>query len=122
MPTSRLPHDEQIDALREILSHNTVPLPVPGGAAGDGAAAARQFDAALMSVGFKASGPLLERLSQLEPSVVIDTAGGGLAAVGELVGDHVQHNVYFRDVPRNVPATVDFWLERLAAAFAEHGP
>jgi hypothetical protein len=110
------------DDLQSKLIQKTLRLPAPSGQAGDGAVVARQVDAALMSVGFKASGPLLERLSELDPGVVIDTGVLALAAVRELVGDQVQHNVYFKDFPKNVPSTVDFWLERLAATFGEHGP
>jgi len=44
------------------------------GGPGDGAAAARQFDAVAMCAGFKCSRELLERLSQVEPGRVIDIA------------------------------------------------
>lgn len=102
--------------LDSTLIQKTLRVPTPAGKPGDGAAAARQFDAALMSVGFKASGQLLAHLSGLHPDAVINTAVHALGAVRELVGDHHTHNVYFRDFPRNVPNTVEFWLERLAAA------
>jgi hypothetical protein len=101
------------------LIQKTLRVPAPAGEPGDGAAAARQFDAALMSVGFKASGQLLQHLSTLHPGTVIDTAVCALGAVKHLVGDHIEHNVYFRDFPRNVPNTVEFWLERLAAALVD---
>lgn len=101
------------------LIQKTLRVPIPTGQPGDGAAAARQFDAALMSVGFKASGELLTHLSGLEPGTVIDAAVHALGAVRELVGDHRDHNVYFRDFPRNVPSTVEFWRERMAAAFVD---
>ncbi|QYN17581.1 TerD family protein [Amycolatopsis sp. DSM 110486] len=93
-------------------------VPRPTGPAGDGAAAARQLDAALMQVGFKLSGELLEQLSVLDTGTVLDTGVRVLAAVRELVGDHVQHNVYFRDFPRNIPDTVEFWLTCLVDALA----
>ena len=100
------------------IIRRTLRVPAPSGPAGDGGAAARQFDAALLSVGFKASGELLEHLSALEAAVVIDTAVRTLDAVRRLVGDHVEHNVYFRDFPRNVPDTVEFWLGLLSKAVA----
>src|SRR5436305_14745121 len=96
--------------LDALIIRRTLRVPAVGGAAGDGAAAARQLDAALLSVGFKAAGPLLAHLSALEPGVVIDAGLTVLATVRELVGDHVEHNVYFRDFPANVPDTVEFWL------------
>ena len=57
-----------MDAQRMIFDrkHRLV-LPVPA-VPGDGAAAARQLDAVLMSIGFKCSGALLSALSGLEPS------------------------------------------------------
>ncbi len=100
-----------------IVRHaRRLPVPEAGAEAGgqQGAVVARQFDAALMSVGFKLSGELLERLSGLPGAEAGRLAEGGLAAVRELVGDHVQHNAYFVDFPRNVPDTEEFWRELLA--------
>jgi hypothetical protein len=94
-------------------------LPVPCGRAGQGGVAARQFDAALMSVGFKLSAELLERLSELDEGTVVDTAVRALGAVREMVGDHVEHNVYFVDFPANVPDTFDFWMRCIAEALAD---
>jgi hypothetical protein len=105
--------------LDTLIIQKTLRIPAVSGPAGDGAAAARQFDAALLSVGFKASRGLMEQLSALSPEVVIDAAVTALAAVRRLVGDHVEHNVYFKDFPQNVPDTVEFWLELLGAALAE---
>ncbi len=85
-------------------------IPVPEGAAGDGTVVARQFDAALMSVGFKLSGDVLAALSGLSEQAVRGAAVRTLATVREMAGDHVRHNVYFRDFPRNVPDTLDFWM------------
>ncbi|MFE6870398.1 TerD family protein [Kitasatospora sp. NPDC057692] len=107
--------------LESMVVRHTFRLPVPDGPAGNGEAAARQFDAALMSVGFKLSGGALERLSGLSGETVRATAARTLATVRELVGDHVGHNVYFIDFPANVPDTVDFWMERIAEALADDG-
>lgn len=105
--------------LDALLIQKTLRVPAVTGPAGDGAAAARQFDAALLSVGFKASGKLLEHLSALDPGTVIDTAVTALAAVRKLVGDHVEHNVYFKDFPANVPDTMEFWLGLLSQALVQ---
>ncbi|MFF9854007.1 hypothetical protein [Streptomyces litmocidini] len=103
-------------ALEHLVVRHTRRLPSPAGPAGDGAAAARRFDAALMSVGFKLSGELLERLSGLAEATVVETAVRTLATVRELVGDHVRHNVYFVDFPAHVPDTLDFWMACVAEA------
>ena len=95
--------------LREALIAKTLRVPAADGASGDGAAAARQLDVALLSVGFKCSRELLEHLSGRHPAVVHDAGAVVLRAVRELVGDHVRHNAYFIDFPDNVPDTVEFW-------------
>ncbi|WP_188195987.1 TerD family protein [Nonomuraea sp. SYSU D8015] len=84
-----------------------------------GEVAARQLDAALLSVGFKCSAALLERLARLRGETVVDLGVRVLAAVRELVGDHVQHNAYFLDFPRNVPDTVEFWVGLLREALLD---
>lgn len=72
-----------------------------------------------MSVGFKLSGPLLERLAGLSEDAVVDIAVRTLAGVRELVGDHVRHNTYFIDFPANVPDTLDFWMRCIGEALAD---
>jgi hypothetical protein len=108
--------------LEQRLIQRTLRVPVPAGPSGDGAAACRRFDAALISAGFKASRELLERLGALHPDTVLAIAGNALDAVRGLVGDHVRHNVYFRDFPAGVPDTVEFWAGLLAKAFGEVEP
>ncbi|MET9675550.1 hypothetical protein ABZY68_20995 [Streptomyces sp. NPDC006482] len=103
-------------ALEHLVVRHTHRLPSPTGPAGDGAAAARRFDAALMTAGFKLSGELLERLSGFAEPTVVETAVRTLATVRELVGDHVRHNVYFVDFPAHVPDTLDFWMACVAEA------
>ncbi|MGF1427232.1 hypothetical protein [Kitasatospora sp. LaBMicrA B282] len=110
--------------LESLVIRHTLRLPLPAGpgtgpagpAAGQGAVAARQFDAALLSVGFKLSAELLERLSQLTQETVVPLAARTLATVRELVGDHVEHNAYFIDFPANVPDTFDFWTQCITEA------
>ncbi|NUP00839.1 MAG: TerD family protein [Nonomuraea sp.] len=84
-----------------------------------GQVAARQLDAALLSVGFTCSAPLLERLSGLRGETVVDLGVRILAAVRTLVGDHVQHNAYFLDFPKNVPDTLEFWAGLLREAMLD---
>ncbi|MFJ2932033.1 hypothetical protein ACIO8G_04650 [Streptomyces sp. NPDC087219] len=108
-----------VHALEHLVVRHTHRLPSPTGPAGDGAAATRRFDAALMTAGFKLSGELVERLSGLAGPTVVETAVRTLATVRELVGDHVRHNVYFVDFPDNVPDTLDFWRACVADALAD---
>lgn len=103
--------------LEALVVRKTLRVPACDGPPGDGDTAARQFDAVLMSAGFKCSRGLMEHLSALEPGVVIDAAVRVLAVVRELAGDHAQHNAYFRDFPRNVPGTLEFWADCMRRAF-----
>ncbi|APE26609.1 MULTISPECIES: hypothetical protein [Streptomyces] len=105
-----------VHALEHLVVRHTFRVPSPTGPAGDGASAARRFDAALMTAGFKLSAELIGRLSTLAEPVVVETAVRTLATVREVVGDHVRHNVYFVDFPENVPDTLDFWMECVARA------
>ncbi|MER7988826.1 hypothetical protein ABTY53_25000 [Streptomyces noursei] len=105
--------------LASLIIRHTHRLPSPTGPDGHGDVAARQFDAALMSVGFKLSADLLAHLSGLSEDTVIETAGHTLRTVGAMVGDHVQHNAYFRDFPAHVPDTFDFWMRCVSEALAD---
>ncbi|MBN0048239.1 TerD family protein [Streptomyces actuosus] len=106
-------------SLESLVVRHTHRLSSPKGSAGEGAVAARQFDAALTSVGFKLSAELLERLSGLSEAAVVHTARRTLRTVGEMVGDHVRHNAYFIDFPANVPDTEEFWMQCVAKALGE---
>ncbi|THA57946.1 TerD family protein [Streptomyces sp. A1136] len=108
-----------VHRLERLVIRHTHRIPGPTGRAGEGAVAARRFDAALMSVGFKLSAELLAHLSGLSEDAVIETAARTLDTVREMVGDHVRHNVYFVDFPANVPDTFDFWMRCLADALAD---
>ncbi|MEE1740999.1 TerD family protein [Streptomyces sp. BE147] len=105
--------------LEPLVIRHTHRLPVPLGPEGRGGGAARRFDAALMSVGFKLSASLMEQLSGLAEETVVDTAVRTLDTVREMTGDHVRHNVYFVDFPANVPDTYDFWARCLVDALAD---
>ncbi|MET9734842.1 hypothetical protein ABZZ79_30645 [Streptomyces sp. NPDC006458] len=103
-----------------VVRHtHRVPVPPPSGSGRQGEFAARQLDATLMTVGFKLSAELLERLAELPEETVAETGRWTLRTVGEMVGDHVRHNVYFRDFPANVPDTFDFWMSCVADALAD---
>ncbi|MFJ6483712.1 TerD family protein [Streptomyces sp. NPDC091682] len=108
-----------VHRLDPLVLRHTRRLPRPAGPVGEGAVAARQFDAALMSVGFKLSAELLEHLSGLSGPAVVDTAVRTLGTVREMVGDHVRHNAYFIDFPANVPDAFDFWMQCIAGALAD---
>ncbi|MDV7219690.1 TerD family protein [Streptomyces prunicolor] len=108
-----------IDRLEPLVIRHTFRVPLPATPVGEGATAARQFDAVLLSVGFKLSADLLERLSGLSEETVVGIAVRTLGTVRELVGDHVQHNAYFFDFPANVPDTVDFWMSCVAEAIQD---
>jgi len=97
-------------------------VPRSAAPAGDGAAVARQMDAVLAGVGFAATRELLEHVSGLEPGAATDLAVEVVGAVRELVGDHVRHNAYFRDFPKGVPDTVEFWVRCLREAVVAGNP
>ncbi|MEU3948353.1 hypothetical protein [Streptomyces sp. NPDC029526] len=102
-----------------LVVRHTLRVPAPSGPVGDGTVVVRQFDAALMSVGFKLSARLFGRLAGLSEGTVTDLAVRVLGTVREMVGDHVRHNAYFIDFPANVPDTADFWRECVAGALAD---
>ncbi|MGW4232447.1 hypothetical protein ACWEF9_24705 [Streptomyces sp. NPDC004980] len=106
-------------SLESLVIRHTHRLPSPVGSAGEGAFVARQFDAALTSVGFKLSAELLDRLSELSEAAVRHTARRTLHTVSEMVGDHVRHNAYFIDFPANVPDTEEFWTRCVAKALGD---
>lgn len=108
-----------VHRLEPLVIRHTHRVPLPAGPVGEGAVAAQQFDAALMSVGFKLSAELLAHLSGLSEGAVVDTAVRTLGTVREMVGDHVRHNAYFIDFPANVPDTFDFWMACIADALAD---
>ncbi|MFD5402203.1 TerD family protein [Streptomyces griseorubiginosus] len=108
-----------IHRLERLVIRHTLRIPAPAGPAGAGDVAARQFDAALMSVGFKLSADALRTLSGLSEGTVVDTAVRTLATVRELVGDHVRHNVHFVDFPANVPDTFEFWTRCVTEALED---
>ncbi|NEB00837.1 TerD family protein [Streptomyces sp. SID13726] len=108
-----------VHRLESLVIRHALRLPAPAGPAGQGDIAARQFDAALMSVGFKLSAQALRELSGLSEGAVVDTAVRTLDTVREMSGDHVRHNVYFKDFPANVPDTFEFWTRCVREALED---
>lgn len=109
-----------VSTFEELVIGKTNRVPIPEGPAGNGSVEARQLDAALISAGFKLSPELLTALSALTSSAVVDVAGSCvLPAIWRLVGDHVQHNVYFKDFPNNVPDTMEFWTQCISDALLD---
>lgn len=112
-----------MDNLESLVIARRLRVPVGDAPAdsqpGWGEVAARQLDAALLSVGFTCSAALLERLASLRGETVVDLGVRVLAAVRTLVGDHVQHNAYFIDFPKNVPDTLEFWAGLLREALLD---
>lgn len=74
-----------IDRLEPLVIRHRLRVPTPTGPVGEGAAAARQLDAVLLSVEFKLSAELRERLSGLSEETVVRIAGRTLRTVRELV-------------------------------------
>jgi hypothetical protein len=108
-----------VHRLESLVVRHTRRLPSVPGPAGQGDVAARQFDVALMSVGYKLATDLLEHLSGLSEETVVDIAARTLETVRAMVGDHVRHNVYFIGFPADVPDTYEFWQRCVAQALAD---
>ncbi|HEX7305564.1 hypothetical protein [Lentzea sp.] len=100
--------------MRTTIIKKTLRVPTSDGAPGDGAATARQLDAALLNSGFKASRDLLEHVGALGNAE--EFAAEVVRAVKDLIGARGQHNPYFKEFPHNVPDTLAFWRECLRDA------
>ena len=83
---------------------------------GNGSTITRQLDSTLMSVGFKLSKNAFEYFNTLSAESTNNSVINILETVKELVGDHVRHNAYFIDFPKNVPDTIEFWAECITDA------
>lgn len=102
-----------MSTLRQMIIGQTLRVPRVDSSGGDGSIVARQMDAVLAGVGFTAAQDLLSHVSGQEPGAAMDLAVEIIGAVREQVGDAVEHNVYFKDFPHNVPDTMDFWVSCL---------
>ncbi len=95
-------------------------LRVPAGAtSGDSSKLAIQLDSALMSIGFTMSKDLAHHIAHLHPTAALELSQNVLTAVKELLGDNVEYNVYFRDFPKNVPDTQEFWADLINKALLD---
>lgn len=103
----------------EHIIKRTFKIPAIPIGTGKSSEMARQLDGALMSVGFKLSGEALQFLGRAEPILLKDVAATILLAIKELIGDDVDHNVYFKDFPNNVPDTSEFWLSCIRDALLD---
>lgn len=80
---------------------------------------ARQLDVVLMKTGFKASKKLLDYIMCLDLSSATDYSKEIVNAVKTLVGDHLEHNTYFIDFPKNVPTTIEFWTSLIERTYGK---
>ena len=99
--------------LEKVIIKKTFRVPAVLEEHGDGEHVARQLDVALMEVGFKLSRDLFTYLSQPSPSHVREQGSVMLTARKDLLGEHVQHNVYFINFPHDIPDTKEFWLNEI---------
>lgn len=84
-------------------------------------AVSRQLDVALISVGFKASAALLDHMAHMHPIDATDLSLSILNSAKQIVGAHVSHNVYFKEFPKNVPDTLEFWADLVAKTYGIYG-
>jgi hypothetical protein len=109
--------------LFDLILARTLRVPQVGVVtSGDSEVLSRQVDIALMNLGFKADRGLLTHLRGLNPTQAKGVCLSILRGVQRVVGGHVAHNTYFRDFPKNIPNTLEFWvscLTRQLAAYAE---
>lgn len=84
---------------------------------GEGELLARQFDVAAMSLGFKLDAPCLLYFGSLAPVSTQEYAEKTFEVLSEMVGAHRKHNTYFRNFPKNVPSTFDFWWDTIGGHY-----
>jgi stress response protein SCP2 len=102
----------------EIIKR-TLRVPKVVGSKGNSNKIVRQLDVALLSCGFKMSAALMKHLAGFHPTTIKDAGTNILGSVKELVGDHVKHNTYFKEFPKNIPDTEEFWIECLIDALQD---
>lgn len=79
----------------------------------------RQLDIALISVGFVADTELLSHIAQLDKASSVRLCEDIIRAVKTLSGDHVKHNVYFKNFPNDIPDTIEFWSSLIHDTYGE---
>lgn len=107
--------------LTEVIIKRTLKVPqtieTQGGLVSP--AIARQLDIALVSEGFKASPALMEYVASLNSANATELSNHVLNAVKDLIGSKVNHNVYFKEFPNNIPDTIEFWTELVTRTYGE---
>ena len=96
-------------SLRSTMLKKTLHLPIINVSIGSSEEIVRQLDIALMTEGFKLSKDLISYLSVLSNEDALAEAKFILGSVRELIGDSVDHNVYFIEFPKGIPDTYEFW-------------
>ena len=89
--------------------------------AGNSRTLAAQLDATLLKSGFKLSADLLTFIAKADFESAIGVSRDILAAVKELIGDHVKHNPYFARFPKDVPDTLEFWWDCIRTHYEATG-
>jgi len=105
----------------EVIKRTCRVPALDGPLVGTGAAVVQQLDAVLATIGFKLSAALLAHLAARDEVIVQEYAAQIIAAVREIVGDHVAHNPYFIDFPNNVPDTWEFWRTCIIDTLKQNG-
>ena len=96
--------------IEQLIKHRLV-FPLQTTEKGKSATITRQLDLALMKSGFKLSPALFDYLAGCPGAYALEYAGTILRGINQLIGGHVQHNVYFKEFPKNVPDTEEFWCK-----------
>lgn len=111
----------KVESLTTAIIKRTHRVPVtvqsPNGEYPSSEALSRQLDVALISVGFKASPTLIKYVSNLSPVGAKEVSDEVLKAAKEIKGSHVSHNTYFKEFPKNVPDTIEFWTELIEQTY-----
>ena len=84
---------------------------------GNSSPIARQLDLALQKLGFKLSHALFQDIAKTDFEGALSKSQRILSALKELIGEHVAHNVYFIDFPKNIPDTAEFWFAEICKLF-----
>mgnify|MGYP006425352803 CR=1 FL=1 len=72
-----------------------------------------KLDASLIRNGYFLSQDLVNHLVLLKYETLEVESKRLVDVLKELVGSHVEHNVYFKNFPLNVPNTFDFWMSTI---------
>ena len=93
-------------------------VPLPESVPGDGSAAAASSTPRSCRRASSCRATCSRTCPRGRPGRSSTSASRCSARSGQIAGDHVRHNPYFRDFPFNVPATLEFWAELIERALA----